>query len=126
MTAAIAADAPGRTCSRCNVYKDRDQFDRMRQANSGMHPRCKDCRREAFKAGYARDGVKIRERQRWQHTKHRYGIDQANYEALLTAQGGVCAICRRGQTDARDARLCIDHDHRTGAEIGRASCRERV
>jgi len=44
-----------------------------------------------------------------------YGVDIAEYERLLEAQDGRCAIC--GSTDPRASRtrfLQIDHDHVTG------------
>lgn len=48
--------------------------------------------------------------------RRRYGISIEQYEATLVAQSGVCAICyqrcRTGQ------RLCVDHDHATGAVRG--------
>jgi hypothetical protein len=40
-----------------------------------------------------------------------YGITLAEYNAMLLAQGGVCAICE----DAPEKkRLAVDHDHETG------------
>jgi recombination endonuclease VII len=36
-----------------------------------------------------------------------YGITEADYEAILEAQGGVCAICQ----SPRPYRLDVDHDH---------------
>lgn len=44
----------------------------------------------------------------------RYGITPAQYEELLAAQGGACAICRV----VPNKRLHVDHDHRTGAVRG--------
>lgn len=42
----------------------------------------------------------------------RYGITEDQYNALLAAQGGVCAICGRGPgTETRMKRLVVDHDH---------------
>ena len=38
-----------------------------------------------------------------------YGISLADYDAMLAAQGGVCAIC--GGT--RKANLDVDHSHKT-------------
>ena len=42
--------------------------------------------------------------------KRRYGITQAEYDALLAKQAGACAICRRQPK----GRLCVDHCHLTG------------
>lgn len=36
-----------------------------------------------------------------------YGITEAEYKALLGAQGGVCAICK----GKRSYNLDVDHDH---------------
>lgn len=33
------------------------------------------------------------EKDRWRAIKHAYGITQEDYENILKAQGGVCAIC---------------------------------
>lgn len=49
--------------------------------------------------------------------RRRYGLTIAQYDEMLAAQGGVCAICRQPETYARLGkiqRLAIDHDHETG------------
>lgn len=38
-----------------------------------------------------------------------YGITEVEYQAILAAQGGRCAICRRA--NGRTKRLAVDHDH---------------
>lgn len=46
----------------------------------------------------------------------KYGLEPAEYQALLERQGGVCAICRRPETAVlrgRNKALCVDHDHVT-------------
>lgn len=45
--------------------------------------------------------------------KSHYGISVAEYNAMITAQQGRCAICRVAP-DGRRNPLCIDHDHVTG------------
>jgi hypothetical protein len=42
-----------------------------------------------------------------------YGITAADYERMLSEQGGVCFVCRGLNTKGR--RLHVDHDHKTGA-----------
>ncbi len=43
-------------------------------------------------------------------------LTEAEYEAMLEAQGGVCALCGRPPT-AKQA-LAPDHDHKTGRVRG--------
>jgi hypothetical protein len=40
-------------------------------------------------------------------------LRKAEYDRMLHEQGGVCAICQN--QPRKDRRLCIDHDHSTGA-----------
>jgi hypothetical protein len=50
--------------------------------------------------------------------RYYYGIDIHEYNRLLAAQGGVCAICKlppSGQRDSRSIHLAVDHSHTTGA-----------
>lgn len=44
-----------------------------------------------------------------------FGITIKEYNALLKAQGGRCAICR---CVPRSQRLAVDHNHQTGAKRG--------
>lgn len=51
----------------------------------------------------------------------RHGLTLAEYNALLEAQGGLCAICRQPETWTRNGvpvRLAVDHNHRTGLRRG--------
>lgn len=47
--------------------------------------------------------------------ERKYGLTHDEYQALLEAQGGVCAICGNG---AQQRSLAVDHDHETGAVRG--------
>lgn len=46
-----------------------------------------------------------------QRLMREYGIPLDRYEAMLLAQGGTCAVCRRPEGDARRRNLAVDHDH---------------
>jgi hypothetical protein len=53
----------------------------------------------------------------------RYGITWRDFEAMLTAQGNACAICRVPHDPNAPARrgklgLHVDHDHKTGRVRG--------
>lgn len=72
--------------------------------------------RERSKASEARNPEKAAERHR-RGVLSQYGLTPADYAALLEAQGGLCAICRRPETLVRAGkplRLAVDHDHATG------------
>lgn len=40
--------------------------------------------------------------------RKRYGITLEEFESILSAQGGVCAVCKQG-----DKVFCLDHNHKT-------------
>lgn len=48
--------------------------------------------------------------------RFRMGLTRAEYDGLLRAQDGVCAIC--GWECSSGRRLAVDHDHRTGKVRG--------
>ena len=47
----------------------------------------------------------------------KYGITDADYNAILESQGGRCAICRTDKSNG-NGRFCVDHDHGSGAVRG--------
>lgn len=52
--------------------------------------------------------------------KNKYGLTEADYEAMLKKQGGLCAICnadRGGNRHGTDY-LAVDHCHDTGKVRG--------
>jgi hypothetical protein len=51
-----------------------------------------------------------------QTRRGRYGVSQADIDALLGQQEGRCAICRTDKPAYNG--WCVDHDHRTGAVRG--------
>ena len=80
-------------------------------------PSKRDAARLAAQA--RRDAVTARalraEKAYYRHVERTYGITQREYEALLSAQDGRCAICTRVP---RSRRLAVDHDHNTGKVRG--------
>lgn len=47
--------------------------------------------------------------------KFHYGITRKQYEEMLLAQQGLCAICHNPPSDfGRYKNLCVDHNHETG------------
>lgn len=68
---------------------------------------CSRCDRASHGSGQSK---KARNR-RARHTK--YGLTDAEFAIMSEAQAGRCLICQQ-----RADRLCIDHDHKTGAVRG--------
>lgn len=48
------------------------------------------------------------------HLRRKYGITPEQYDAMLDAQGGKCAICGRLEQDSPRGRLVVDHMHCSG------------
>lgn len=77
-------------------------------------------------------------RERDRRFRARYGIGIDEYDRMLEAQGGVCAICSKGQTAPRKGRgkavrraaprLAVDHDHLSGRVRGLlcSNCNHRL
>lgn len=126
--------APGATakpCSRCREVKPLEEFPRDSGKRDGLSTRCKPCNvaeaeawRQANPERYAarmkawtQNNPEERRRIGRRHwLRKAYGITVEHYEALLKAQGGVCAIC--GGTDPAGRMLAVDHDHATLAIRG--------
>ncbi|WP_280138712.1 endonuclease VII domain-containing protein [Trujillonella endophytica] len=78
-------------------------FGRNAASRSGINSYCKPChnargRRSKEAAGGGRT----------YHLRRRYGITAADFDAMLAAQGGLCAICASAPAEH------VDHDHDTG------------
>lgn len=60
-----------------------------------------------------------REARRAQNLKAKYGLTVQEYDQMLAAQGGACAICgASGSGVSRFGVLVVDHDHETGEVRG--------
>jgi hypothetical protein len=89
-------------------YKDRNR-DAVRAANAA--------RDKANPSALAARKARWSERNPMGARKHklssRYGLTEADFEALLNKQGRACAICRCDLDNVRQADRQIDHDHVT-------------
>lgn len=106
-----------RTCTTCVVAKPLTAFGRDRTRGDGYRRSCKDCRAAAMRARRA-DGryAEAQTVHRRRHSLRAFGLTVEQYDEMLAAQDGVCAMCHEPCATGR--RLAVDHDHQTGAVRG--------
>ncbi len=92
-------------CHGCDQEKPRSEMvgDNGRAERNDWHVgECKACKLQRQRKTY--DPARHRNHQ----LMHRYGIGAVEYDALLFAQGGGCAICH---SPPKGRFLHVDHDH---------------
>jgi hypothetical protein len=89
---------------------------RQRGYNKRFYEKNRDRRRAETKAWQQNNPVKCDEHQRRSQLKRLYGLTLAQYDAMLAAQGGACALCPTVPTSRK--RLHVDHCHTTGTVRG--------
>ena len=97
-----------RWCPACRSVKPLADFPRNRSNRDGYAAYCKPCHNKKGRDTYIRLYGSTRE----YHLRRRYGIGQAEVDAMLAEQGGLCAACRT------DEPKHVDHDHKTGRVRG--------
>lgn len=117
-----------KTCNKCNEAKAIDLFYKDSGIADGRATICKKCKtentykwRENNREQYnktQRDYQKTAcpERRYGTEIKRRYGCTLEQYNDMLVAQAGACAICKSLHNPAeKKGRLYVDHCHKTGA-----------
>jgi hypothetical protein len=118
----LFGDVPLKRCSKCKGSFPPSDFYVITHRIYGRRYRsswCKRCSSKGHREKYANpEGRKaILASQR----KNIYGITQAKYDAMIAAQGGLCAICQRPEEAKRRGvilSLAVDHCHSTGQVRG--------
>jgi hypothetical protein len=91
-------------CNDCKQDKDPEEFPCNRRARSGRGAYCKPCHNARNRATIKR----LYGNTRHYHLKQRFGIGAAEVDAMIAAQGGLCACC------CEKPAVHVDHDHKTG------------
>ena len=73
---------------------------------------CSACKKIRYKKFCKEQPDRLARYNRVSKLRKAYGIDIKGYNAILDAQGGVCAICKCECLSGRH--LAVDHDHETG------------
>lgn len=136
-----------RTCKKCGEAKPAtaEFFNRHAGCKDGLRSECRECHKTRMRSYYqansaerraktaeyaAVNAERVREYRR-RYREHRgealaasnraatlmreYGLTPEAYMDLFVAQDGHCAICL---AEPKTRRLCVDHDHETGAVRG--------
>ncbi len=111
----LAEDETGmRTCTRCErtlplVRHTLKYGQRVRQCADWINADM----RYSYKKRTETDQEGLREQQKRNARKSRYGVTDDDYKRLVAEQGGRCALC-----SAEPTALTIDHCHKTGRVRG--------
>lgn len=129
-------------CTVCKEDKPHSEFGPNKKGALGLMSWCRACARKkaaAFKAGLGgaeqrRRNAMYQDTWRREHPEEnraymrkyrlavKFGITVAQYDALLEAQGGLCAVCRKEETvigrGGLVKPLAVDHNHVTGQVRG--------
>ncbi len=111
-------------CPGCKQEKPHSEF-WQRRDRSAPASRCKPCSSEAQRAwrrskpDYERTRyLSLKTETRERHLVRKYGVTLADYEAMLAAQNGKCAICQTTPETQRYGVFHVDHCHATGKVRG--------
>lgn len=107
-----------KTCTKCgrakpttNTYWYKDG-----KRKDGLFPLCKECKIKYDQERYERTKDVAKQRMRTNRLAQ-FGLTPEQYEEMLEAQSGGCAICGTPEGYA-GKRLAVDHDHQTGEVRG--------
>ena len=109
-----------RICKHCGVEKPKSEFHKRSGYKDGIRPFCKECRRAYEIDNYHKNKDNrpyCYEIDKDRKLKKTYGISFVEYEKMLNAQNGGCAICGTTKTGKRKA-FHVDHCHGTGRVRG--------
>lgn len=112
-------------CTKCGEAKPRTEFSKAYDGKHGpvLRPSCKACQSARAREWFAENPKRTAANKRKFNLAKNYGLTVADYNALLRAQGGVCAVCGKGEPNAhgrtgKQFALAVDHCHETGRVRG--------
>lgn len=117
--ATLVTETSIRKCFRCKVEQPIQNFHKLQSGPGGWGTRCKSCSKDVAKKHWETHRHKLNKRSAACHQKRVYGITPDVKTAMLSAQGGKCAICRCILRDTKGMdKVSIDHNHETGVVRG--------
>lgn len=87
----------------------------MRKTDQDWRERNRETYNEGVNAWRKRNPDSVRD----YNFRRKYGITLIDYNEMLVAQGGCCAVCERTDTgNSKHPHFAVDHSHLTGAVRG--------
>jgi len=102
-------------CTSCGLRKSLEFFSvraDKRKSGAVVARYRRDCRRCVAKRTYQYHALNGRP-DRYAEKLRAFGMTLAEYDAIASAQGWTCALCRKAEKNPRK-RLAVDHCHQTG------------
>lgn len=113
-------------CKGCDEWRSKGDYSKDSKSIDGLSCRCRPCRkkyrREAevkertstYNKRYAEQNPELmKAKDRKNSLKRFWNMTQEQFQVLLNAQNGTCALCSKTESNPNKS-LCIDHDHNTG------------
>jgi hypothetical protein len=108
-------------CVKCQVIKEDFSF---RKRENTLRSYCRDCENFSYREYYKKNKASLlevkknynklnKEKNKFRDIKKLYGLSKESYNLMLTAQKGLCYICKNAMK-----KICIDHCHNTGKVRG--------
>ena len=100
-------------CKQCNLDEKRQRYladPALAKARVKRWQQANPERLNAYRRTRRRE-PEVKRRERAGHLMRKFGMTLEQYDAMLEAQGGGCAICSRAP---KEIALHVDHDHSTG------------
>lgn len=126
MPKGIPLDLSGgvKKCPGCKVAQPLDHFFKTKATKHGLSVYCRACSVKKHDDWRRRNlEVVAKNAKKWRNEnpvlardhkfKSLYGLPLGEYDKMLAAQNGVCAICHKPSTNGRGA-LHVDHCHQSG------------
>lgn len=96
-----------RICPGCNIEKENIKYSKNKNSWHGLSHYCKECSTLRYKNWRQSKLIEIRRRDRINHFKRKYNLDDSVAEALADNRIGNCEICKIEDL------LVVDHNHQT-------------
>lgn len=116
----VADRTTSKKCSKCHAVLPLTAFGIESRRPDGRRCFCRHCGIEYGRSYRNSPGYGERQKRWGRNTRLRakYGLTQSAFEAMLSSQGGACAICKTTTPSGRHGRFVVDHDHATGKVRG--------